>query len=498
MEAATHAGARMNDEMQEPSTAREAIVVFVAAICLMLVQLMPLRSLSMLARPLWLDECVTDLIVREPSMSKAYGELLAGGVDANPPAYYALMRSLAAVGLHSPSMYRATALLCVAGALAGVYAILRRSFDRFSSSLGVLSMWGIAVVVEHTFEARFYGLLLLATVWFAFFASRVECGNVARFMLGLAAVVACTTHWFGVVGIALVLIGESIARYRDRRSIRPLWPAAAGLVALLACLPLLIAQKNAIGSETFVGGNPLRAAFAYYMLLLPGGAIATLAAVVMLERLCAAPDRRATHQALKPLLGLFMLSLMPVALVVISLLLQPVMQLRYAIVAAAAMAVPAALIAARIDRAFWRGVAVVAVVLVSFNALFRVWLEKKTLADEVAAFTNVARDAAGKGMNTLFELRHDHYPAVWAAPSLGESCYFLNEPLNEESRLHAFERIMAERVERLAGAPKTITLAAAGNRFIFIAESTDAARVMKFFPDAAVEPLGGRAFRITR
>jgi len=488
----------MNPSQDDPPMAREALLVFVGAICLILIQLMPLRSMSMLARPLWLDECITDLVVREASTSKAFVDLLAGGVDANPPAYYVLMRGLAFVGLHSPTAYRVTALICIAGALAGVYCILRRTFDPFAAAVGVAGLWSIGIAVEHTFEARFYSLLLLATVWSALFAARVEHGWTMRLGLALTAVVVCTTHWFGIVGLALVLVGECAVRRRDRRSIKPLWPAAAGIVALLACLPLLLAQKRAIGTETFVAGNPIRAAYAYYMLLLPGASAATVLAVALMERAVAGASLRKPPGSLKPQLPLLMLGLMPLALVIISYLMQPVMQLRYAIVAVAAMAVPVAFGASLIQRHFWRCLAAAGIGLAAFSALFRVWVEKKQFADELTTVTEHVRRAADGGAQVLFEMRHDQYPVIWSWPPAGEHSYFLADELEDESPLRRFERTMAFRTERLAGAPKIMSIDSAGARFIFIAESPDAARVMRYFPDAAVEPLGGRAFRVTR
>jgi len=57
-------------------------------------------------------------------------------------------------------------------------------------------------------------------------------------------VLVVTIHWFGVLSLALMCFG-ALASYgrRWRDGLRLIAPSAAGLVALVACVPMLISQR---------------------------------------------------------------------------------------------------------------------------------------------------------------------------------------------------------------------------------------------------------------
>lgn len=476
---------------------RESALVLVGVIALMFIELLLLRATSMLSRPLWLDECVTDIVVSAPTWEKAKTDLLAGGVDANPPFYYLLMRQLAQVGMHSPTSYRIVAMFCIAAGIAGIYANLRQVFCQCASLAGALAVWSIPLVAEHAFEGRFYGLLFASTAWTAYFASRADRW-LAKLGLIVASSIACGTHWFGIIGVALIVAGEVVVRWRARRSIVALWPAWAGPITVGVFFPLLMAQKSAIGGETFVTGNAFRSMIAFYMLLLPGSAAAVVLIVSLIDRMFGGEHRSGGRDSLSPLFGLFMLALMPVCLVVVSIIQQPVMQLRYCIVACAAMAVPVAFAASQLRTDFWRGLAIAGIILVSFNSMFRVWLDKSAATAEFKQFNALAIDAQKQGSIVLCELRHDQYPLIWMTPELSKTVFFMDESLPEESRLHRFERTMAKRVEKIVGSPATRPLSQSDGRFYFVAGTNDGAAIKTYFPGAKVEALGGRAFAISR
>src|SRR5262249_50870016 len=112
------------------------------------------------------------------------------------------------------------------------------------------------LILSHAFEARFYGPWLAAVAWFAY-ALVLFRTSARRLLPGLllaaCAAVVCTTHYFGIITLALVTAFD----LAFHRAAAPRWAAlaiaAVGPLLLLACVPLYLRQRAALTASTWVG-----------------------------------------------------------------------------------------------------------------------------------------------------------------------------------------------------------------------------------------------------
>ena len=284
-------------------------------------------------RALWVDEVHTVLVAERASPVSVIGDL-ASGADFGPPlvplAAWALRR---VAGELTPTVLRSASLVCVMGALLLVYAVLRRRFAVGASVAGVLAVGTQELVIAHSYEARFYGPWLLCVAFFAVSLASPQ----RRVRLAVASTLLCTVHWYGVFTLGLMLVAAvAVHGRRWRESLASLWPATAGLVALLLCVPLSIGQRNALSVATWVPDftvsqlTALLGAFwgtpvpvAAMLAIVVGAAIRGVAH----RRLVVTPVATAVRDP--ALAALFGLAVLPFALAVLSGIGQPSMLGRY-------------------------------------------------------------------------------------------------------------------------------------------------------------------------
>src|SRR4051794_21359055 len=143
-------------------------IVTAALAALLTLQLVLTDSLSLFRSHFWLDELFTFAIVSDPQLPHAM-QALAGGVDTNPPCFHLLLRAFCGlVGGEPETAFRAFALLSMSLALVGIYLILREVFPPLAALAGVLAVWCHPLILRHAFEARSYGPLLAALVWYTY------------------------------------------------------------------------------------------------------------------------------------------------------------------------------------------------------------------------------------------------------------------------------------------------------------------------------------------
>ena len=297
-------------------------------------------------RPLWTDELHTVLLASRPSPFAVISDL-ANGADYGPPLLEVgmwLVRTIA--GSLSPTLLRVISLLCVGSALLIVYAILRRQFSRSASAAAVLAVASHSLVVAHSFEARFYGPWLLCAAFFAW-ALSLPASRRRDVTIAIAAVLLTTAHWYGIVSLAIMAGGAALSFGRRwREGLRAVAPAAAGLVALVACAPLIMGQRRALTVNTWVPAFSVSQleslARIYWTATIPALAAALFVAGTLLH--ARRDDARSIGAVAAPLMSdpsivaLGALALMPLAMAVLSLLGQPSMWPRYAIPAVLAWA----------------------------------------------------------------------------------------------------------------------------------------------------------------
>ena len=377
-------------------------------------------------RPYWVDEWFTVLVTSRANPVAMLPDL-ARGADGGTGLFHGvvwLVRWLGG-GPH-PILLRAMSLACVFGALLLVYALLRRRVGRDAAVVGILAVGAHPLVVAHSYEARFYGPWLLCAAFYGWALSRSldAPSSRARLEQGLAAALLCGVHFYGVISFSLMIGGVLLVRAADwRHTLRPLRPSLAGIVVVLAIIPIAIGQKRAYSVVTWVPE------FAMGQVIAMGREFwfAAVPIVFLVAALLAWLIRRGSESAGSPLgaaravfadpgiAALLALAGMPLALAVVSAAGQPSMLSRYAIVATLAWAPLAAMVIEYLGRVPGRiaRLALVWMWLVAYTKEVRI---KLLFANEIADARAALRQAPADAIVVTPSV-HTMYPLV--ADSLG-------------------------------------------------------------------------------
>jgi hypothetical protein len=445
----------------------------VAAVLLLLfaAELWLSSSFSLFTRQFWYDEDLTQTLVGDPSLGHAL-IALAGGVETHPPTYYLLLRIyVSAVGRADEPTLRSFALLCTFAGLLGAYAALRLAYSSFASLAAVLALAAHPLVLAHAVEARPYNLLLAEVAWFCYFLVRCRVSGARReFVLGLllTAALMCTTHYFGVISLGLILAGDAAVSPRGRggNRLRAL-ALGAGLVALLACLPLLRSQRAAISVPTWLTLPDVReTARVIRVLLLPDFLLVLLAwaGLVVLVRIVGRRGGSPSAENVRsprPLVALLALLLLPFVLLALSHLYQPVLLERYAMPAVLALALLVAAVCRGRNR--WAVAALCATFAVQGGVELGRKAEEYRLRDaRRAVFIALLRDKCGGDAPIVFFIPLRLSFAARYAPDLGPRCYQLDlDPRDFDwlPRESFFTRDLARRRAVYYGRPELISSA---------------------------------------
>jgi hypothetical protein len=413
----------MTDRPVAAVTPRE--LLFVAAALGLAIALLALLGGGVLwTRPYWLDEiCCTLYPVIDASSPLEVISRIASPKDYAPPLLHLIVWSVGRLtGGITPVVLRSISLFCVSAALIFVYATLRRRFDRAPSAAGALAVASHVLVLTHAFEGRFYGPWLLFAAGFAWSLS-IGRPRVRVAAQAVLSVLLVTIHWFGVLSLGLMCFG-ALASYgrRWREGLRLIAPSAVGLIVLLACMPMLISQRATSNGVLWVAG--LSAAQVGVMLrLFALSTVPMLAAVLLvvdgLRDAALQPSAMTNVRAAlrdPSLAALTSLALMPLVLIGVSVVLQPSLLDRYAIVTVLWWAPLVALGVATLGRG---GRALVALFLALMVVLGvrRTIAERREFARSVA--DNVAAFQRAKSMNLpiVFQSLLAVYPVAGLRPA---------------------------------------------------------------------------------
>jgi hypothetical protein len=336
-------------------------------------------SFPLFTRGLWYDEGVTQTIVADPDLLHSM-RALAGGVDMHPPAYYLALRAFAAVlGRADEVVLRSFAFLCTVAGLAGVYATLRFAYPPLASLAGALGLCAQPLVLNHAVEARHYNLLFAEVAWFCYLLLRSRApGARPRVVvcLMLTAALTATTHYFGIICVALVLAGDLLVfpRPAGANRVRAL-ALTAGVIAVLACAPMVRSQRASVSVPSWLAvpdAGIIRQVLSE--VFLPGYlglGLVGAAGLIALHRHGSRPAQAppAVRRNPRRLAGVVSLALLPFVLLALSYLYQPVFMARYALPAVIALAPLLAWICARAPR--WAVVALCAGFCVASGLGFR-------------------------------------------------------------------------------------------------------------------------------
>lgn len=389
-------------------------------------------------RPLWVDEWFTVLVASHASPLDVIADLRKGA-DGGPSLLHLLVWALQAVtGSVSPVLVRAMSLLFVWAALVLVYVVLRRRFSRDASIAGALAVGSHGLIAAHAFEGRFYALWLLCCALFAWSLSLQHQHSTRRraVMVAGAAILLCTSHWYGVFSLAL-MCGAVLVSYgkRWREGVRVIAPGAAGLVAFAAVSPLAAGQRAAVTVDTWIPtftiGQLSGLSSTFWLARVP---LIAAAAIVIALSMSWRRDRGhsvrtkagdVTRDA--GIVALLSLTLMPLLLAGLSLAGQPSMLTRYAIPAVLAwgpfVAFGMDLLGRWPARAF-------AILLAGFwfVSFTREAGRKRAFALGVAQEARTIRQAESMGLPVVFQSLHTMYPTVAANRAHGSASVFLDLP----------------------------------------------------------------------
>jgi hypothetical protein len=210
----------MNDPISgiahRPASRFELSICYGAIVLAILGQIALTHSWALFTRPLWIDEVYTQTVASAADIGTMLRGLSAGG-EAHMPTTYVLIRwfSIPFGGVDRISL-RVFAFLSTTLGLLGIYACLRLFFVRAAAIGGLFVAWSHHLVVQHAFDGRFYGPLLAAAVWFAYFilASRLSAHARAAVELpaGIIAIFLFTDHYFGCFHAGLILLFDWVAQ----------------------------------------------------------------------------------------------------------------------------------------------------------------------------------------------------------------------------------------------------------------------------------------------
>lgn len=345
--------------MKNHLSIREVVAIVVLPGILMCAQLMLAGSMSLFSHHFWFDEWATYLMASDPDPSRV-AQALWTALNDNAPGLFVMLRMIGwTFGSNSEVMLRVFAFVCVLLGLTGLYVALRQAFPPLAALAAVLAIWAHPLVLYHAFEARYYAPWFAIAIWFAYLLARsVRCpDNIwLKIGVGVVSILLCTIHYFGVITMLIIL---SFEVFRGRQSAN--WKHAItistpGLLVLMACIPLFIAQRSAVPSATYLPKPSPTLVWSFGAeLLLPAHlavivAVASLAFLTETLKLTRAPEGDVNRTGLGDIAGLSSLLLLPVALVAFSYLVQGVLLSKYAMVAVAGLAPGLAMAMIRFPR----------------------------------------------------------------------------------------------------------------------------------------------------
>ena len=472
---------------------RERCAVGAALLALFAMELTLTHSWGLLTQTPWLDECLTLLVVNDASFSHGLAAI-AGGVENTPPGFFALLWPLGRLrGGFAPVELRALNCLFVVAGCVAVFSSCRLIVDRQRAAVGTLAVAIHPAIVVQLFQIRFYAFWFAVSAWFVYVAMRARgAPQTPRQVIARCALAALmvSTHWFGVIGLALITTGDLLARDDARPRIAAFLPLAAGLVTLLLLYPVLSAQRSGLTVPTWI--DPLT----FTGLGHEAGAIYGVAPVALIAMYAiwriAGRSWRDWHEAAwrSAIPGLSLLGL-PVVLLGFSLAIQPVLRSRYAIPTAIAVGLVAALIslpaASRSGRmlAYAACLSMIAIGAIEVSQLRRESAPGVTDMDRsIAVADSLARVSGSRPI--VFLRRFEREPALQQRPRLASVTALIDFEGGAGAfpAFWLFERDMARRVNRAYPDHRLSRVAdlAACSEFLVIARAADAPMLARLFP----------------
>lgn len=303
------------------------------------------NGLFLLKRDLWMDEVHSWLLLTAPSQEHML-DALADGADFNPPGWYLTTRWLTSTpGLRSEAMFRLLSMVWMTLALVAVWIVLARRYSPTTALLAVAAAATHPLIIYQSTEIRFYSFWCMTILWLVVsldWKPRSQTAKTTRVILCcLLSILTVTTHYFGIISVGLVCLPAAIRLIRHRQGVTSLlMTLLPALIALIAVLPFLKGQRAALTRPTWISPPTISDSLMFLEALLPYRPVLT-GGLILLTLHYATKRTTVTDGKNSPSVAppeLICLSVMPLAIVLISWLLQPALVTRYAIAGVLPMA----------------------------------------------------------------------------------------------------------------------------------------------------------------
>jgi len=491
----------MSDRLSEgvidsrPRLLQECLVVFAGLAAVVALQIWITRNGAVISHPMWLDECVSSLLLTDPSFRHVLSAI-HGGVDTNGPAFYVMTWPVVhALGAASVSALRLITAAIMLVALTGTYATCRRFVEPGRAAIGALAIAVHPAVLVQTWQVRMYGFWLAAAAWFC--AYTVFIGPRARWrarLVGcLLAMFLVTSHWLGIFALFLISVTALGLTWRDAdRRLNHALPFAAGLFTLGLCLPLIISQRKIITVPTWIEPASASAVFTQLRQIFVVPSIAVVAMYVVLRAVMKAERRVRVSGGEQPSMLLPGLALLfyPATLVAMSFTMQSVLIERYMLPTVIGLAIVAAV--AALPLRAWLGRAtgalaismLVAIGCLELNGLRAVNRSADERAARVLSISNRVLGGAAR-QHLVFARRFEAYPLLQARPDLADSVALLDFPASDElMRRTIFERDLGRAVARFYPRYRLVTehTLRAWGRFVIVTNSNEEDELRRLLP----------------
>ena len=312
-------------------------------------------------KPMWNDELYTYYIARLPAMSDVWAALMAGG-EQLPPFFYVITRlSFALFGVNNLALRLPEMIGFWVMSLCLFIFVARRTSNLYGLVAATFPL--VTGAYYYAYEARPYGLVLgfgaLALLcWQSATMNRFRWLSIICLALSLAA--ALSSHYYGILVIFPLALGEMVRTLARRRVDAPLW-AAFGLAVTPLLLHLPLIKQARLYSGTF-WAPPLWLGIPDFYYNMLASAVLPLAAMLFLAGIYPAifpsitptQNQAAQSQAtsfappIHEVMAAFGFVLIPVICVVLAKLVTGAFTDRYAIPAIIGFSILVAFIAAKL------------------------------------------------------------------------------------------------------------------------------------------------------
>lgn len=411
---------------------KEGVLITLLLAAVLPVQMVLSASFYLLTRNFWLDEIVTDVLVSDQSVSHSLGAI-AGGLDTNPPVYHLLLRAFCRlVGHGGETTLRLFSLFSVLAALVALYVNLREIYLPLTALAGVFAVWSHPLLLRCAFRARMYAPWFAAVVWFAYLLGRSWNASPqmwVRLLLACLSFLTCTLQTVGALSLGIVLAANLLFHHSAKWDWNTIGWASLGAVAFLAWIPFLWKQ-NFANPVTWIKAPTLRniADFASGIL------IPRLLATTILFGVGLAVFFEGSSATLRTLgngssnfstpFGLAALIVLPIVLIAFSILVQPLLDDRYAIPAVAAFAPTIAAVVSPLSPS-WLAALLAMFFMISATHLFRLSNSSRAEDRKTAELIEAIRRNTSQE-TVFFERLHELTVVSRYAKDIAERCYALD------------------------------------------------------------------------